>query len=122
MFLSGDSTVQNWGCSVCKGDEYHEGDDMRSLRNCDGSSGRSDLAFEWMPSLRQCPWSLIDPAVSEILKWWTEWKSFALLPWHGTISEQPAFVVEVIQMCERLKAEIDSAANETHTQQLSRGK
>jgi len=94
---------------------------MRSLRNCDGS-GSANLAFAWMPSLRQCPWSFIDPAVSEVLRWWSDWKSFALLPWHGTILEQPAFVVEAIQFCEGLRVEIELDENEKHAQQSSRGK
>jgi len=121
MFLSGDEAVKKWGCSYCKGDEFHEGDDMRSLRNCDGD-GSGNLAFAWMPSLRRCPWSLIDSATSEVLRWWCDWKSFDLLPWRGTLLEQPAFVVEVIQFCETIRVEAESAAHDSNVQRVARGK
>ena len=111
MSLSGDKQVKQWGCSKCKGDEYHEGDELRDLRNCDGETS-NNIAFSWMPSLRRCPWSQIDGAASEVFRWWSEWKSLSMLPWYGDLLEQPAFVVEAIQLCESIRSEVDAEAQE----------
>jgi len=116
MSLSGDKQVQEWGCSRCKGDEYYEGDEMRELRNCDGETS-SNIAFTWMPSLRRCPWSQIDAAASEVFRWWTEWKSFNMLPWRGALLDQPAFVVEAIQLCEAIRVEAETEAHEANARQ-----
>ena len=111
MYLSGDKKVQGWGCSKCKGEDFYEGDDLRELRNCDGETNGT-IAFSWMPSLLRCPWSQIDSQASEVFRWWSDWKSYKLLPWHGTLLDQPAFVVEAIQFCEGIRSEVEAKAAE----------
>jgi hypothetical protein len=104
--MSEDELTWEWGCSKCKGDI--EGDSKRELRNCDGDTN-PNIAWEWMPGLRRCPWSQITDETWVIFRWWRDWKELSALPEGGTdIMEQPAFIVEAIQLCENLRAKVES--------------
>jgi len=108
MMHSRDDKVKKWGCSRCKGDEYEEGDSHRSIRNCDEAKNEN-IAWEWMPSLRRCPWSQVTEEAWGIIQWWLEYKEFGVLPWGGSdLMEQPAFVLETFTFCTALKNEIEA--------------
>ena len=117
--LSDDDSTRNWGCSVCKGEEFAEGDMLRKARNCDAENS-DNLAWEWMPELRRCPWSQLDTAAYEVFRWWVDWTSLKILPWPGTLLEQPAFVYEVIKLCEQWKSEVQVARDKKRQKELER--
>ena len=108
MILSDDRKVREWGCSKCRGDEGREGDRLRILRNCDNESNEN-VAWEWMPKLRRCPWSQIDNETWECVRWWLEWKEFSCLPWGGIdLMTQPAYVLEALLICNEIKNTVDA--------------
>lgn len=48
--------------------------------------------------------------VADRLNWWMDWRKFQILPWPGNdLSTQPAFVYDVIRLCEETH---DAAARE----------
>ena len=103
MVLSNDSTVKKWNCSKCRGEGFEEGDKYREFRNCD-SDKNENVACEWMPTLRRCPWSQISDETWEVIRWWGEFKEFGVLPWGGSdLMEQPAFVLEAFNLCTEIK-------------------
>ena len=107
MFSSDEST-RGWGCSKCKGEEFEDGDKYREFRNCDNDKNEN-IAWDWMPSLRRCPWSQIDTDALEAVGWWAEYKEFGALPWGGSdLMEQPAFVLQIFTFCTDLKNKIES--------------
>ena len=80
---------------------------MRAARGCEGRDVES-LGFSFDASLRQCPWASIDHEAWELLRWWSEWKSFQVLPWGGSdLMQQPAIVLEVLEICETQKKEAE---------------
>tara|TARA_R110000824_G_C15230416_1_gene678499 strand:+ start:3721 stop:4092 length:372 start_codon:yes stop_codon:yes gene_type:complete len=107
MAFSPDTGVRDWSCSKCKGDEYAEGDKYRKIRNCD-SEKNLNIAWDWMPSLRRCPWSQIDEEALMMVGWWSEYTEFGVLPWGGKdLMKQPAIVLDVFVLCTGLKNEIE---------------
>jgi hypothetical protein len=103
MSLSDDASVKKWNCSKCRGEGFEDGDKYREFRNCD-SSKNENIAWEWMPELRRCPWSQTDDETWEAIRWWGEFKEFGVLPWGGSdLMEQPAFVLEVFNLCTEIK-------------------
>ena len=103
---------------MCKGDS--EGDNKRRLRNCD-SDENPNIAWEWMPGLRRCPWSQLTDEVWVAYSWWQDWKSMGALPWGGNdLMEQPAYVVEVIRRCEGVLQTVESEAHENHQKEMAR--
>ena len=124
MLFSGDENVQGWGCSKCKGDVHEEGDKLRILRNCD-SEENENIAWDWMPTLRRCPWSQIDQETWTCVSWWSEYKELGVLPWGGgDLMEQPNFVIEAILACTEIKnsLEIEKAERRDKAWQKSKGK
>jgi len=96
-----------WGCSKCKGEEFEEGDELRAIRNCD-SEKNQNIAWDWMPSLRRCPWSQIDDRAWLVLTWWVEWREFKILPFGGSeLLDQPAYVLEAFTLLHMLQNEIE---------------
>ena len=124
MTFSTDESVRGWGCSKCKGDEYEDGDRLRIIRNCD-SEQNENIAWDWMPSLRRCPWSQIDEEAWTCVTWWSEFKEFGTLPWGGNdLMEQPNFVLEAIVACTEIKnsLEIEKARKRQSEWQKSNAK
>ena len=124
MLFSGDETVKDWGCSKCKGDAFEEGDKLRVLRNCD-SEQNENIAWDWMPGLRRCPWSQIDSETWMCVSWWSEYKELEALPWGGSdLMSQPNFVIEAILACTEIKnsLEIEKAERRDKAWQKSKGK
>ena len=120
MFTSSDTSTIAWGCSKCKGDEFEEGDKYRSIRNCDDETSEN-IAWDWMPSLRRCPWSQLDPAALTMFSWWVEWKDFGVMPWTGSdLLLQPAFVMEAIALCQQLKTEIENDTTKRQNAEIER--
>ena len=117
--LSGDRAL-SWGCSTCKGSKYEDGDELRKIRGCEGNKVES-LGFAFDPSLRQCPWSVIDNETWVLVRWWSEWEAFNVLPWSGDDPmKQPAFVLEVFEICETEKREAEKKAQEKHRQEMDK--
>ena len=94
----------NWGCSQCKGEDYAEGDEQRSIIGCDEPN--ESLGFDFAPSLRRCPWSQLDGQVHLFLGWYREFKAYDVLPYGSTnLLDEPAFVFEAI---DTISTEVDS--------------
>ena len=120
MVLSGDDTTLKWGCSKCKGEEFEEHDELRILRNCD-TSQNENIAWDWMPSLRRCPWSQTDDQTWIILNWWVEWKEFQVLPFGGSdLMDQPAYVLESFALLRQLQIEIEKADSDKRQREIER--
>ena len=116
MILSSDEKVRGWGCSKCKGEDFEEGDKLRVLRNCDTEENQN-IAWEWMPSLRRCPWSQIDAEAWACISWWSEYRELGALPWGGgDLMDQPNFVIEAIIFCTELKNSIELEKAERRAQ------
>ena len=112
MVLSGDERTLKWGCSKCKGEEFEDGDDLRSVRNCDSSSN-ANISWAWMPGLRRCPWSQIDDQAWMAIGWWIEWKEFGVLPYGGSdLLAQPAYVIESFTLLTQIKNEVEKKSVE----------
>jgi hypothetical protein len=79
------------------------------------------LAFDFAPELRRCPWSqLRDPRVWEALQWWTDYKSYQLLPYEGGMRSQPCFVYDVMQLCSEVVAEIENRRTKQQKAELEK--
>lgn len=124
MVFSNDESTKKWGCSRCKGDGFEDGDKYREFRNCD-SDKNENIAWEWLPSLRRCPWSQINDEAWMAIRWWGEFKEFGVLPWGGSdVMEQPAFVLDVFNLCVEIKnsAEHEASKREKTKWQQKKGK
>ena len=119
--MSDDTQTKNWGCSECRGEEYSDGDELRGIRNC-ASESNLHISWDWMPTLKRCPWSQLDPSTMEVFRWWTDWSTLEMLPWHGSMLEQPAFVVEALQLCESIKADVEKTIHDDMTAKNSGGR
>ena len=118
--MSEDTSTWSWGCSKCKGQP--EGDSKRKIRNCDGETNLN-IAWDWMPSLRRCPWSQIDNETWLAFQWWREWKELSALPEGGTdIMAQPAYVVEAIALCEGFYAKVEYEKMSESKKELERSR
>ena len=121
-FLASGHKALEWSCSKCRGPEAADGDSLRKNRNCDGETS-VNLAFDFAPSLRRCPWSQLDGHTMLIVKWFSDWRDYRILPYGGdSLNDEPAYVYEAIDLinqtmksveAERIKrqqAEIDRQA------------
>ena len=121
-FLSSGHKSLEWKCSKCRGPEAADGDSLRENRNCDEETS-VNLAFDFAPSLRRCPWSQLDGRTMLFVKWFSDWRDYRILPFGGdSLNDEPAYVYEAIDLvgqtmktveAERLKqqqAEIDRQA------------
>ena len=92
------------------------------MRGCDGTKNES-LGFAFDPSLKQCPWSVIGSETWTLVRWWSEWEAFKVLPWGGTDPmKQPAFVLEVFEVCEAEKRKAEKNENEKHRSEMDKMK
>ena len=96
-----------WGCERCgRTGAAKADDDLRPIRNCDDETNLN-IGWIWAPDLRRCPWSQLSEEAWEVVRWWSEWKAFSVLPYGGAdLMDQPAYVLEGIEICEELAAEI----------------
>lgn len=67
--------------------------ERQHIRNCIRTSSPS-------ASFERCPWSQMGPPEEICLSWWTSWRTSGALPYEGAASEQPAYVLEAIELCE----------------------
>ena len=112
---SGDKAIE-WGCSSCKGERYAEEDWKRPARGCDGKEVPS-LAFAFDPSLRQCPWSLIDSETNLYLTWFQEFEEFGILPFGSSdLLSEPAYILEAFQL---MRAESKAMRQENQKRALA---
>ena len=97
-----------WQCSKCKGPEASDGDEFRSIRNCDDETSLN-LAFEFDPSLRRCPWSQLDQYTILCIKWYSDWRDYRILPYGSDrLDREPAFVYEAIDLATHTVRAIES--------------
>ena len=121
-FLASGHKALEWSCSKCRGPEAADGDSLSKNRNCDGETS-VNLAFDFAPSLRRCPWSQLDGHTMLFVKWFSDWRDYRILPFGGnSLNDEPAYVYEAIDLvgqtmkaveADRLKqqqAEIDRQA------------
>jgi hypothetical protein len=107
MIFSGDERTAGWGCSKCKGEGFEDGDEFRSVRNCDSSENKN-IAWTWMPTLDRCPWSQIDEEAWLYLQQWAEFERFKVLPIQGLdLLDQPALIFEAFMFLYEIKADIE---------------
>lgn len=119
--LSGDKSTK-WGCSKCRGDEWAEGDRYRESRGCDGPP-TGNLAFAFDPSLRRCPWSQVKADTWQLVEWWLAWDTFSALPWGGQdVMQQPAYVLEVLELCETTKRESQAREHKRQSDEIDRAR
>ena len=45
-----------------------------------------------------------------------------MLPWHGTLLEQPEFVIQVFEICEATSADVQSAKDRVQQAELDKVK
>lgn len=106
--LSDDADTKAWGCRKCKDSGYASGDKLRVARNCDRVSN-PNIAWEWAPTLKRCPWSQIDARVAECFRWWQDWRTLGVLPWRGELIDQPIIVFDVLNLCESIRLELEAS-------------
>lgn len=73
------------------------------VRNCDAVTN-ANIGWAFDPELRRCPVSQIDPAAVALLEAWRDWQSLGVLPYDGSIGEQPQFVLEAFAIFEAAAA------------------
>ena len=79
------------------------------------------MAFDFMPSLRRCPWSQIDPETMMMVSWFTDWRDYKILPFGGaSLSEEPAFVYAVIHHASTVIREIETERAKKQRAELDR--
>lgn len=78
---------------------------MRTARNCDGENPSEVLFFEWEPSLKRCPWSVIDNQAMAYFELWRDWKMLGVLPYEGGLLDQPLHIFQAIKACELISVE-----------------
>ena len=111
-----------WGCTKCRGEGFEAGDELREARGCDGPPA-GNLGFAFDASLRRCPWSQLDRDSFVYLNWWSDWVQFKALPWGGSDAmEQPAFVMEVLELCENEKKSKEKKDHEKRQAELERSR
>lgn len=101
---SGDPSL-GWDCEECQANEWD-----RTLRNCawleiEEEAQNANISWPFAPELRQCPKSVVDDVDRTYLDWWMEHKRMGLLPWPGTLRDQPAHVAEAFAIAESVVAE-----------------
>ena len=107
-FLSSGHKSLEWKCSKCRGPEAADGDSLRKIRNCDKEES-FNLAFDFQPSLRRCPWSQLDEHVFLYVKWFSDWRDYRILPFESdTLSNEPAYVYEVIDLMSQTMRTIEA--------------
>ncbi len=57
-----------------------------------------------------CPWALVphDDDAWTYLRWWNEWKSLGVFPFPGGMDDQPYYVYEAFEICERTFADVEA--------------
>lgn len=72
-------------------------------RNCHGECPEAGLrlSFDFAPKLRQCPWGVIDDDAWSYYAAFKRWTALGILPYGGTMGEQPQFIGEAFEVCER---------------------
>jgi hypothetical protein len=94
---SGHKSIE-WGCSKCKGEAYAEQDWKRASQGCLGVDV-PNLAFEFAPELKQCPWSQIDSESQLFISWYQEFEEFGILPFGSeSLLSEPAYILEAFQV------------------------
>jgi hypothetical protein len=119
-FLSSGHSSLNWQCSKCKGPEAADGDSNRKIRNCDSETS-VNLAFDFEPSLRRCPWSQVDARALLCVRWFSDWRDYRILPFGGSkLDEEPAFVYEAIDLVSQTMREIEQEQVKKQRAELDR--
>jgi len=59
----------------------------------------------YAPELRRCPVSQITPGAEALVAAWGDWHTFGMLPYPGSIGEQPAWVLSAFRVVENALAE-----------------
>jgi hypothetical protein len=72
------------------------------------------------PTLLRCPWSLFTPEVTVCVRWWREWRDWRVLPYPGDMLDQPAYVVEAIEVCEGAWSDSEIRALDRQRRELER--
>lgn len=102
--LADDEPAREWSCEKCFDDPNSE--TVRMLRNCETDSN-PNVAWAFAPSLRTCPVGTVTMESWSMLGWWQDWKLLGLLPYPGDMSEQPAFAVQALRICETTKITVE---------------
>jgi hypothetical protein len=106
----GPLSVHQWGCSKCGREDTSPSKDApeserRVRRNCDGETNVL-FAVTGAPKLRACPWATLTGEDFEAVDQWARWKRLGVWPYPGSGADQPAPVVEAIEICDATADEI----------------
>lgn len=90
-------------------------------RGCHGEDmPPSTPDFVWAPELRRCPKAVFTPEVDELVGWWCDWKTLGVLPFGGDLMSAPAYVTEVIRVCEYASLEYRAERHAEHEAEIRR--
>ena len=90
----------------------------RTLRNCDKLSNLA-LIRPWSSGPVRCPWSW-SPETWQCISIWQDWKLLSILP-HGSskLTDEPAYVMDIVRACERSKAVGENKAIERENKKIA---
>jgi hypothetical protein len=95
-------------------------DSCASIRGCDEET--EEITHDWMPSLKRCPKSQMTEEVWQWLQWWIDWKKLGCLPWPGSeIAAQPAFVYDLLMLCESEHSQMMAEVESKTSNQIAQG-
>ena len=119
-FLSSGHKALEWQCSKCRGPGAEDGDELRKIRNC-ADAANVNIAFEFAPSLRRCPWSQLDGLSLLYVKWFSDWRDYRILPYGGNgLDDEPAFVYEAIDLVSQTMREMEQEQAKRQRAELER--
>jgi len=105
---------------LCRGPDAAEHDHKREFRNCDGETTQN-IAFDFAPSLRRCPWSQIDAETMMVIQWFTDWRDYQILPFGSDrLLDEPAYVYDVIRHASTVIREIEADAAKRQKAEMER--
>jgi len=95
---------RKWGCSKCERPDTSPESALpeavrRSVRNCDGVTNEA-FRVEGHDDLRRCPWSQVTASEELAVERWSRWKRLGVLPFRGDGPDQPAAVLDDLEVCE----------------------
>jgi hypothetical protein len=98
-------SVHQWGCSRCGREDTGPRKDTpeaarRLERNCDGETNRA-FGVIGAPTLRACPWATLTPEDEQAVANWQRWDRLGVWPFPGGGADQPAPVLEEIEICDQ---------------------
>ncbi|NIM50447.1 MAG: hypothetical protein GTO22_14555 [Gemmatimonadales bacterium] len=93
------------------------------MRNCDGENTEigEGLYFDFEPSLRRCPWSILDAKAVAWFRKWERWTDLGELPYGSReLADEPYKVSQAFAACARANRYMDRRAERAKDAELQR--